>query len=412
MQVDPANNTLMENPAQKVNLTPTNLTATTWSGKVSINTITGANKMGMVNLTVTATDTALNVAMVGLADPDGTVTADAGKIKDGTYRFEFDNWLNGGVAMPGLTAPAAGTSGFSISPNVGTAAAPKADIDSPFIRVDFENEATEYPVTLGAVTIQVDTHKGVTVDSATLTMPDATVVDVVADVKKIDDNSFVYAGKSLATGKYKLTVTASDEVGNISTTAAGTTATEFTYEFEVTEKAPFKLDVVPGLSMISIPMDPASTAIADALGSATAVDLVVTYDPANPAGPWLIAQRDPSSGVFQGSLTKIDARHGYWVRASSYTTVQFDLPRLQYQQQIPTIPVVKGWNLIPVVNLAQSAQGTTVAAGTYLANIFWNVAYTFDTMNNKWTRVPTDTVNVVVGSAYWVWATAAGNIVP
>jgi hypothetical protein len=73
--------------------------------------------------------------------------------------------------------------------------------------------------------------------------------------------------------------------------------------------------------------------------------------------------------------------------------------------------VVKGWNLVSVINLAQSAQGTAIDADDYFGNISWTVAYTFDTQNNSWTKItPFD--HVYVGMAYWVWASASGNILP
>jgi hypothetical protein len=81
---------------------------------------------------------------------------------------------------------------------------------------------------------------------------------------------------------------------------------------------------------------------------------------------------------------------------------------------VPVIPAVAGWNLVPVVDLAQQVQGTAVDEDAYFANISWNVCYTFNTMNNAWIRIQKGAAgfNMAVGSAYWVWATAAGNIVP
>jgi len=418
-----ADGTLEEDATKQKTISFSSTGTNQWEAKVDITAATGgagANTPGGMNVRVTAQDDLSNIGTSGKADPDGTIAGGgtAGKWVTGALVYEFDNLLNNGVAMPGLAAPAANTSGFSISPNISTTpiTTPKADVPNPFVRVDFEAEALEYPV--GAVV--VDSHKGVTLTSATLLKPGATVADdVLAQLVKIDDNSFVFAGIDLPLGTYKLAVKAKDEVGNISTTAAGTTATEFTYTFEVVEKALYKLNVIPGLNLVSIPMDPVSAAIDDVFGSATPIDLAVSYDPGATSGPWLIAQRNATTGLFEGTLTDVDAMHGYWVRSSSYTTASLDLPRLQYQQMVPVIPVVKGWNLVPVVDLAQGGVATAfpVTAGTYFANLVsagnptWTVAYTFNTVANAWVRVVAATP-VNVGTAYWVWVSQAGTIIP
>jgi hypothetical protein len=376
----------------------------TWKATVGIGSATnpyGVNMRGIVNVRVSVTDNLSNVGTAGKADPDSTVAAGgvAGTWVSGALLFEYDNWTNNGAAPT-----------FTLAPNIGTLLAPKADVPSPFVRIDFNAEATEYPV--GA--IAVDSHKKMTLTSATLLKPGATSADdVLAMVKAVDDNSFVLATSSLAVGDYKLSVQGKDEVGNISNVAGATTAATYTYTFTVTTKALWQLDVIPGMNLVSLPMDPVSTAIADVFGATTEIDLVVTYDPNDKTGPWLIAQRG-ADGKFAGTLTNVDAKHGYWVRATSYATKKLDLPRQQYQQQVPVIPAVAGWNLVPVVDLAQQVQGTAVDEDAYFANISWNVCYTFNTMNNAWIRIQKGAAgfNMAVGSAYWVWATAAGNIVP
>jgi len=389
-----------------------------WEATVDIGTATGgagANTPGALNVQVTAQDDLSNIGTAGKDDPDGAAATGgvAGEWVDGALVFEFDNELNDSIA------PTYANGSFILSPDISAAADPaEADVSNPFVRLDFNGEANEYPVTQAApaVTVDVDTHSDMTLLSATLLRPGETVAeDVLAQMQQIDGNSFVFAGIDLALGDYTLSVTAQDEVGNVDT-AGSTTAEEFEFEFTVSEKALFDLDLIPGMNLVSIPMDPVSTAIADVFGTVTDVDLVVTYDPVDAAGPWLIAQRNAETGLFEGTLASVDASHGYWVRAGSYTTAELDLPRMEYQMLAPVIPVVAGWNLVPIVNLAQLAQNAVVDEFSYLNNIDWNIAYTFDTMNNAWARIPRPAAvganNLAVGHGYWVWVNEAGNIVP
>ena len=74
-----------------------------------------------------------------------------------------------------------------------------------------------------------------------------------------------------------------------------------------------------------------------------------------------------------------------------------------------------GWNLVPVIDLRQRTPGTVIPAGEYLTSISWKVAYTYDPADpaGPWVRILAGSGNnVKVGSGYWVWATAAGTLVP
>ena len=84
--------------------------------------------------------------------------------------------------------------------------------------------------------------------------------------------------------------------------------------------------------------------------------------------------------------------------------------------------MVAGWNLVPVVDLAQTSAPTQAqlaanshgfTAVAYFASLTWTVAYSFDTQANEWRKITATTGdNVGQGKGYWVWATKAGELVP
>jgi hypothetical protein len=80
--------------------------------------------------------------------------------------------------------------------------------------------------------------------------------------------------------------------------------------------------------------------------------------------------------------------------------------------------VAAGWNLVPVIDLRQRTVGTTIDSANYLTSVSWKVAYTYDPADNAgpWVRIlpstATSPTNVKIGKGYWVWASAAGTLVP
>ena len=422
-------NTLRDDPTTATAALAFTSTGTnTWSATVSINSInpalTFANS-GLVNVQVTVTDDAGNVGAAGLADPDGTAQRAVVALSAGALVFEFDNRLNDGVFAPANI--------FVISPDSTAPATPleiKTDSQDPFITINFDAEGTEYAVTSGGNTVAVDTHGDVTLTSAILTNPDATTVDVLADFNKSDANSFVMRRQGLALGNYTLTVQAVDSLGNNAaqttpTAVGGTTNAEsFVLTFEVTVRAQYTLPLSPGLNLVSIPGEPANSDINTVLAGFPTVNLVTTYDSAT--GLWLVAIRD-STGDFMGNLTTIDAKHAYWMRASSFVNVTVDIPLQALTGQLPpTLPVAKGWNLVPIIDLTQSAFGTEIDQDAYFTGVSWSLVYTFDTLGSTWVRIapapppaagPDNVATtlgdaVQVGRGYWVFTTAAATIVP
>jgi len=401
-----------------------------WESVVKISDINNVGvASGLINVRVTVTDDSQNAGTFGKADPDGTTQRSAAVIDTAALVFEFDNRLNGGVN--------AANSIFVLSPETGTAADHKTDTAAPFITVEFKDEAAEYGVTGDAVivlgsAIKVDTHSDVDLTSAVMTMPDATTVDMLAEFKRSAPNRFVMRAAGLALGAYKLTIQGKDSQGNVSAkdvpTAAGkTTAVEsFSFSFQVTERAKYTVSLVPGLNLVSIPGTPGNTDINSVIAADDPIDLVTTYDPRAALGPWLVATRNADTGLFEGTLSKIDAEHGYWVRASSFFNLKVELPLPALTGQLPpTLAIGQGWNLVPIVDLRQQAFGSEIGPEAYFTGVSWSLAYTFDTIGSAWIRIPKKSPAVVpdnvattlgdavqVGRGYWVFATEAGTIVP
>ena len=162
----------------------------------------------------------------------------------------------------------------------------------PFIRIKFNDD--EYAG---------DTHKTVTVTSATLTDPNDNVTvlkdDEVDLLGTIDWIEYSYLPDSnLGLGEYTITVVGKDAAGNSTGEKEGT--------FKVVARAKVTIELTLGWNLISLPAEPADTAI-DTVIDVEAVSQVLTYDPTVEGG-WVAAIR--VNGAFEGGLTDIDARKG------------------------------------------------------------------------------------------------------
>ena len=292
--------------------------------------------------------------------------------------------------------------------------------DNPdvFIRIDFKNEAAEYglsretdnetppPVKTRKVTddpdmvdVSFDTHSTVKLVSATFNSD-----DVTSDVITRDGILFVYRPRNLPLGDHRLELEARDSAGNWWTD---------TLNFTVIETPPYKLPINPGLTLISFPGDPEDESLDAIFGNALDVSAVLTYD--NATGSWLTAIRE-ENGAFTGDLFTIDANHGYWVFSASALDLEIMLLRT-YDLTIfpPSIDVIMGWNLVPVMDVLQQPAGTAIKASEYFANIDATVAFGYDSTEQKMTKLSLtkdSNDDVYVGSAYWVYANEPGVIIP
>jgi hypothetical protein len=393
---------------------------------------TGTPLAGLVNVRASALDPAGNVGSTGTSNPDGT----DGKLKTSAFLIEFDNVLNKGNSPT-----------FVISPEVGSGTSAETDSTSPFITVKFTDEAKEYEISgvTGDLANKADSHDKVTITKAELTRPDGTVETVT--FKQSSDIDIVVALTDVELGEYKLTIEAKDELGNNrksrpTTPGVDTAAEAFTYNFKVIERAKYSLTLDPGNNLVSLPGDPMDTAINTVIDATAPIDLVLTYDPADAEGPWLIAERNTDTGLLEGNLTVIDARHAYWIQTTAFHTLRVDVPAQAFTALPPTIAMSMGWNLVPTNDLTRRVVNTAIDADDYFTGLKWTVAYTFETGASKWWRVlPSKTGSIVtptckdsagvsgvcgmgftllkgldtglaVGKGYWVWVTEDGTLVP
>jgi hypothetical protein len=424
---DVLDGTLVQGPAtdtKTLSFKETSAFSGVWEATVDTDDISRSGSLiasGLLNVVVTATDRSVNqnFATGGKTDPDDTKSLDSLDAK--AVVFEFDNLLNAGKNTTTATI-------FKISP-VQTVGGVKTESDSPFVEINFDDEGKEYNIAHTGGTLstdfKADSLSAVTITKAILTNPDASTADITAQLGVKDSNSYVWGALALAKGKYKLTVNATDALGNNSVTAptapgGTTTATNFVFDFEVVERSMYLVKLSPGWNLVSLPGEPKSNDINTVLGSAEGIVHVLTYDRSE-AVPWLQSTRTGTvafnEGVAAGTigvLEKIDAKHAYWIRANGFVDLKVDIPAAALLGQFPpTTGVVEGWNLIPILDIRLPAFDTLSSADAYFTGLKWSAALTWDPLTANFEKVvPGPANSIKVGRGYWVWFQAAGTIVP
>ena len=117
---------------------------------------------------------------------------------------------------------------------------------------------------------------------------------------------------------------------------------------------------------------------------------VYSFDPAM-AGGWMVALRDSASDAFAGTLTEIDADHGYWMLTDSFESLEVDIPRFEAGADVgdlppspPTIDVAVGWNLLPVRDVTSGlSAGDDIGSDVYFAGLEISRVYGFDTVGQR-----------------------------
>ena len=325
---------------------------------------------GLYAVRVSAVDQGGRIeAVAGLDETD--FSSDSLKDPDAIL-FEVDSKLRPPTLMPE-------DGGTTVNPDV-------------FIRIDFKNEAAEYGLAKetdnefpppakthkatddpNMVDVSFDTHNTVELVSATFNGE-----DVTSDVITRDDLLFYYHPGNLDLGDYRLELEAKDNAGNWWTD---------TLNFTVIERQPYKLPISLGLNLVSLPADPADESLTAIFGGEPDISTVLTYE--NATGVWLTATRG-EDGTFTGDLMTIDAKHGYFMVSESALDLEVILVRESYFDAPPHIGVFKGWNLVPVTDVARRPARTTVKAAEYFANIDANVAFGYDSTLNQMTRLSLD----------------------
>ena len=245
-------------------------------------------------------------------------------------------------------------------------------------------------------------------------------VDLTDSVKTTDNQSFLVSLESISIGDHTAEVQAVDQAGNVF---------EDTLEidFEVNDRDPFEKRLSPGWNLVSLPGEPADSSIASVFGPGVEVRTVYSYDPVIPGG-WMVAVRETLDSDWQGDLTEINGRHGYWVLSDAIQDWEVSIPRLAGGAagtgtpiQPPVIPLYAGWNLIPVTDISGNGSGgDTLNAVVYLQSLESGVEAArvlgFDTIRNQWETVldPDMQMNntLEIGAGYWIFVREATSLVP
>lgn len=258
-------------------------------------------------------------------------------------------------------------------------------------------------------------------DSVTVTSFTLNGTDITDSVKTTDDETFLVSIEGIALGDHEIEIQAMDQAGNALDKA-------LSIEFEVEERDAFSKRLSPGWNLVSLPGEPADSDISVVFGSDVEVRTVYTYDPIIPGG-WMVAVRESLDSDWQGDLTEITARRGYWVLSDAIQDWEVSIPRLAGGAvgtgtpiQPPVIALYAGWNLVPVVDVRGNAldDKKAIRADVYLNNLDDGLDLArvlgFDTITNQWSTVMDPDVDAVgslsIGSAYWVFVREAASLVP
>jgi hypothetical protein len=313
-----------------------------------------------------------------------------------------------------------------------------AGTDDPntIISVNFSDEGKEYGLTAAGVwsntattvITDLDTHGTVTLEHIKHTTPAGVQTDITTSFSTADNVRFLFKASGLAIGIHKIDVKAKDVAGNKVT---------FTQHiFTLSQRADTEIPLTPGWNMVSLPADPSDTSVDSVIGTAP-VTTVMAYDPTT-AAKWLIASRDSASDTFTGTLTDMVSGHAYWVLTDTFQSIKTYIARsgVSSDDATPSIPatisLVKGWNLVPVLDLSGSLTYATgqnssayfcgaVACGNAASTTKVTTVYWYDTLNSRWVKLDLtdatadyadDEEHIRIGRSYWVYASDSGIITP
>ena len=154
-----------------------------------------------------------------------------------TVEFTLDSIFNSPLNADG--------SGGSVQPEADS----EVKEPRPFVYLDFAGEMTSVTVT----ELSVDGE------------------DVLGDLDSVGDNRFLYWPEALAFGTHEVAFDARDAADN---EPSGNTS----FEFDVTARDPFVIDLTAGWNAVSFPANPIDTAL-DAVFTEEAIDRVVGWNP-------------------------------------------------------------------------------------------------------------------------------------
>jgi hypothetical protein len=368
---------LLTAPRIKVNGGSTGVSAVSLIGPNLFKATFSSSDSQSYNVQVEIEDTAGNPTIAGESTHDA----------DDAELFEIDN------AIPSPTITPADDSDVFTS--------------NPFVTINWTSEGTEYGLdeggalttTAAGIATDLDTH-----DKVTLTLATLNGVDVLSQIGTADDRTFILATKDLPLDTEQvLVLKGQDDAGN---------EVKVTTKFTSKIRPKFAIPLTPGWNMISFPRAVGSSAINDVIPGTLPIDVVLTYDPTAPGG-WLTATRG-DDGLLGGTLAQIKINRAYWVHTSSFESLDIAIPVISGGTAVvlPTIKLVKGWNLVPVLDVSGTmVSGDTVLASTYFGGLVPARIYAYNPLTDSF-GVVVLTENLVIGQGYWVFMSAAATLVP
>ena len=352
----------------------------------------------------------------GSAPPAAGTKLDFNKLDDGGFLIEVDS---DPVAAPTVTVQPPAPGETKITESL-----------TPYVELDFSGEKNEYGIAdredgsnifyKGFAGDDEDAIKTDSHETIKLTKLEVDGVDRRKDVRQVGSNKgkFIIAFvEGLSIGKHEIVYAATDDVGNeLAANSAGDN--EGKYTFTVQAREGYRVSLRPGWNLISLPGTPENPAVSAVLDDMEA-NTVLSYQ----EGEWLSAIR-PDGGEWQGTLEQIVGGYGYWVQTTAAETITAVIPPTLPNQVLPTVPITSGWNLVGVIDAAQSTVGADDAKqdpDKYFVNVSWRVAYGFETQGSRWVKIlpkPSGTDDgtnddaIENGSGYWLWSTEPGVLVP
>ena len=295
----------------------------------------------------------------------------------------------------------------------------------PFIHIEFNDITDEDGNAVGEdkeyndVGSLKDSHSRVVLNS--LTVNGTSMLSAVLRVQG-DDGQFSLALSRQELGDYEVEYEAVDDAGN---------EVDGKETFSVVPRDPYEVDLVPGWNLVSLPGTPLDQSI-DSVMVATSASAVLGYRQGN----WETAIRNKVDGTWtpwQGALSSMEGGYGYWIQTDGFESIETLIPEVDPASTLPTVPVAGGWNLLGVIDVRQAAAGNSPLekseADDYFTSIPWRVAYSFETIENAWTKLipevtaqveddsgatidDPDADEILNGKGYWVWSSEPGTLVP
>ena len=352
------------------------------------------------NVTVSAQDTSANAASFG---------KDAADDDDAT-RFEIDKNLPlpTSITLPGHDPVVVDTDGDGKSDGISDDAY-KITTMNPFITIEWDSEGSEYTPKDYQKTVdvtdlmfgdfEVNTPMGDETGARSDWGDDS---PVVFNVTKPTVNRLLISARGLALGEYEMTFNGADGLGNA-------LDDDVKIKVKVVEPDPFEIKLTPGWNLVSLPADPQMSGINDVIGADHPASIVLTYDPTQP-GAWLSSSRG-DDGAFAGSLESIGARTAYWIFTDSFDSIKVPITRPTGGgvTLLPTVNLVAGWNLLPVLDVSGGAGFGDDASNVddYVANVLRT--YSYDGSSDRFDQL---SGMLQIGSGYWAYLSKATVLVP